>query len=178
MINKSLTQYVPQALHEEMANIAKYMREVVCEILLRDVEGLVDRYLQKTRKVSHCRINGLCFFSSIFSIPGKLRASGFCAACAIKLFTSVCSACTLTFVLCGVRVIATLMRRAYVLTLQIMLRLPLDSLQRKLINQLIYIFYAYQSHRSKGFSRMYWDEEGAGGGTLSPGVPMEYISGP
>ena len=38
-------------MQRELENVSNFMREVVCEILLRDVEGLLDRYLQKTRKV-------------------------------------------------------------------------------------------------------------------------------
>ena len=38
-------------LSEELRLVSNFMRTVVCEILLRDVEGLVDRYLKKTRKV-------------------------------------------------------------------------------------------------------------------------------
>lgn len=32
-------------------NISEFMRDVVCEIILRDAEALTLRYLHKTRKV-------------------------------------------------------------------------------------------------------------------------------
>ncbi len=34
-----------------LQNISVHVRGVVCEILLRDVENLTERYLTKTRKV-------------------------------------------------------------------------------------------------------------------------------
>lgn len=56
-----------QNIAQLLWNISMALRDIVCEILLRDIENLLEKYLIKTRKVRNL-FQFYSFFSSLIAL--------------------------------------------------------------------------------------------------------------